>query len=71
MIIMSDQERTRRHEEEDSEGTPQMEEMGTETLVRNRREVEELLRAGDDIINRVISGDSTAFLAAGQQQGGQ
>lgn len=31
----------------------------------------ELIAAGDEAINRALSGDSEAFLAANRQQGGQ
>ena len=68
---MSERERTRRHDDSDPSCEQGGEGSGEEGLARKRREVEELLRAGDDIINRVISGDSAAFLAAGQQPGGQ
>lgn len=36
-----------------------------------RAEANELLAAGDDAINRVLSGNSEAFLLANRQQGGQ
>lgn len=36
-----------------------------------RREGEEFLAAGDEAINRALSGDSQAFLTASRQQGGQ
>ena len=40
--------------------------------LRERRQAgEELLAAGDAIINRTLSGNSQAFLAANRQQGGQ
>ena len=34
-------------------------------------DAERLLAAGDEAIDRVLSGDSQAFLAANQQTGGQ
>ena len=68
---MSERERRRHHDNSDPSCEPGPEGSGDEGLTRRRREVDDLLRAGDDIINRVISGDSAAFLAAGQQQGGQ
>jgi hypothetical protein len=40
--------------------------------LRQRRQAgEDLLAAGDAIINRSLSGNSEAFLAANRQQGGQ
>lgn len=36
-----------------------------------RASARELLRAGDEAINRVLSGDSVRFLQANRQQGGQ
>ena len=68
---MSDQERRRHNAESDPSCEPGPEGSNEGELTQKRREVDDLLRAGDDIINRVISGDSAAFLAAGQQQGGQ
>ncbi len=68
---MSDRERRRHHEPNDPSCESGPEGSSEEGLTQKRREVNELLRAGDDIINRVLSGDSAAFLAAGQQQGGQ
>jgi len=68
---MSEQERRRHHDNSDPSCEQGPEDSGSENLTRQRREVDDLLRAGDDIINRVISGDSASFLAAGQQQGGQ
>lgn len=68
---MSERERRRLHDDGEPSGGQGSEGSGTEELIRQRREVDELLRAGDDIISRVISGDSAAFLTAGQQQGGQ
>lgn len=68
---MSDRERRRLRDDSNPQRDQEPEGAGGEGLTGRRREVEELLRAGDDIINRVISGDSAAFLAAGQQQGGQ
>jgi hypothetical protein len=42
-------------------------------LAEERGAAEELLRAGDEIIDRIMTGDtrSRAFLLAGRQQGGQ
>ena len=68
---MSERERRRQNDSSDPSCEQDPEESGNEGLTRQRREVDDLLRAGDDIINRVLSGDSAAFLAAGQQQGGQ
>lgn len=68
---MSERERRRHNDNSDPSCEQGPEEAGNEGLTRQRREVDDLLRAGDDIINRVLSGDSAAFLAAGQQQGGQ
>ena len=68
---MSDRERRRLHDDSDPSAGQGPEGSDTEGLIRQRREVDELLRAGDDIISRVISGDSAAFLTSGQQQGGQ
>ena len=36
-----------------------------------RREMEALFNAGDEAIQRGLSGDSEGFLTAGRQQGGQ
>jgi hypothetical protein len=36
-----------------------------------RQAGEDFLRAGDDAINRALSGNSEAFLAANRQQGGE
>lgn len=68
---MSERERRRLHDDGEPSGSQGPEGSETEGLTRQRREVDELLRAGDDIISRVISGDSAAFLTSGQQQGGQ
>ncbi len=68
---MSERERKRHRDESDPSCEQGPEGSSEEGLTRKRREVDDLLRAGDDIINRVVSGDSAAFLAAGQQQGGQ
>jgi hypothetical protein len=38
---------------------------------RIREAGEAFLKAGDDAINRALSGNSEAFLAAGRQQGGE
>ena len=40
-------------------------------LERIRQEGADLLTAADEAINRALSGDSEAFLAANRQQGGQ
>ena len=40
-------------------------------LERLRREGDDLLAAGDDAIDRALSGDSQTFNAAVRQQGGQ
>jgi hypothetical protein len=40
-------------------------------LRQHRQAGEELLAAGDAIINRALSGNSQAFLLANRQQGGQ
>lgn len=68
---MSERERRRLHNDGGPTGGQPPEGSDTEGLTRQRREVDELLRAGDDIISRVINGDNAAFLTAGQQQGGQ
>lgn len=44
---------------------------GAGQLRQQRQAGEELLAAGDEIINRALSGNSQAFLAANRQQGGQ
>ncbi len=36
-----------------------------------RKAAEELLRAGDEAIDRALSGDSEAFLRASRQEGGE
>lgn len=40
-------------------------------LTRRRQAGEDLLAAGEAIINRALSGNSEAFLTANRQQGGQ
>ena len=42
-----------------------------EELARLRQTGEEFLRAGDEAIRRALSRDSTEFLAAARQLGGQ
>ena len=42
-----------------------------DNLERMRLAAEELLTAGGDAINRALSNDSEAFLAATKQQGGE
>lgn len=57
------------HEQEQQNppsGTP-----AGENLDRLREAAELLLAAGGDAINRALSGNSEAFLAANRQQGGQ
>ncbi len=44
---------------------------GGSTLTRRRQAGEDLLAAGEAIINRALSGNSEAFLTANRQQGGQ
>lgn len=58
-----------RHEEERHAGT------GGASGTPNQRSIgddaESLLAAGDDAIERALSGDSTAFLRSHRQSGGQ
>jgi len=57
------------HEQEPqnpSSGTP-----ASDNLDALREAAERLLAAGDDAINRALSGNSEAFLEANRQQGGQ
>lgn len=44
---------------------------GGEGLAAARDEAERLFAAGDEAIERALSGDSEAFLAANRQRGGQ
>jgi hypothetical protein len=44
---------------------------GGDPLAGARVEIEALLQAGDEAINRALSGDSAAFLRATKQEGGQ
>lgn len=44
---------------------------GVDPLAGARVELEALLQAGDEAINRALSGDSAAFLRATKQEGGQ
>ncbi len=44
---------------------------GGGNLPELRRQAEQLLSAGDEAIQRALSGDSERFLRANRQQGGQ
>lgn len=45
--------------------------VGGNPLAGARGEIEALLQAGDEAIQRALSGDSAAFLRATRQEGGQ
>jgi len=45
--------------------------MPSQSLNHTREAAERFLAAGDDAINRALSGNSEDFLAANRQQGGQ
>ncbi len=53
----------------DPDGAPDVPESGN--LGNLRQSGQDLLNAADDAINRALSGDSEAFLAANRQMGGQ
>jgi len=65
--------RQRRNDEDRDEpgGDPAGGGPGAGDLEGLRREADELLSAGDEAINRALSRDSRAFLAASRQRGGQ
>ncbi len=48
-----------------------LESSGGGRLPEMRRQAEQLLSAGDEAIQRALSGDSERFLRANRQQGGQ
>ena len=58
-----------------SDDTPHHPHSGEEadegSLLEVRRSANDLLHAGDDAINRALSGDSELFLRANRQDGGQ
>jgi hypothetical protein len=60
-----DDEERQQHQPDGSGGSP------GEGLAHMRQAGEDFLRAGDDAINRALSGNSEAFLAANRQQGGE
>jgi len=62
----STDERHRQHAQPAASGDP-----AGDDINRMREAGEAFLRAGDDAINRALSGNSEAFLAAGRQQGGE
>ena len=68
---MSDRERRRINDDNSSNCDQGNAGSDGSSLARKRRQVDDLLNAGDDIISKVINGDSAAFLSAGQQEGGQ
>jgi hypothetical protein len=61
----------RRPEVEVERQTPPDDPVGGDPLNGARVEIEALLQAGDEAINRALSGDSAAFLRATKQEGGQ
>jgi hypothetical protein len=65
---METNERSRQiqRQDADSAGTQKTGDLGN-----LRQAGEDLLNAADDAINRALSGDSEAFLAANRQMGGQ
>ena len=62
-----------RRRDEVLRGTPgeAAEASGSGGLPELRRQAEQLLSAGDEAIQRALSGDSERFLRANRQQGGQ
>jgi hypothetical protein len=63
-------DRREQHVEHRRQG-PSSEVSGGDNLTRLRREAGDILAAGNDAIDRALSGDSEAFLRANRQQGGQ
>lgn len=63
-------ERTNDEHNQEQQNTPSVTPAG-ENLDSLREDAERLLAAGDDAINRALSGNSEAFLVANRQQGGQ
>ena len=62
--------RQRQHQESEQREAP-AEEPPAEGLDAVRAEVERFLAAGDDAIERALSGDSIDFLDSTRQEGGQ
>ncbi len=60
-----------RNEREEESRNPSGSEGGSGQLSELRQAAEELLAAGAEAINRTLSNDSEAYLAATRQQGGQ
>jgi hypothetical protein len=61
----------RERNREEREAPPAAEGGGPTGQGELRDEAERLLAAGGDLIERALSQDSTAFLAANRQEGGQ
>lgn len=65
--------RRRSHEDEQEQGPQNCARSGSASggLSEMQQAGEAFLNAGDDAINRALSGDSEAFLASGRQQSGE
>jgi len=66
-MIPGERTENRREEQQNDPPGPS----GGSPLTLRRQAGEDLLAAGEAIINRALSGNSEAFLAANRQQGGQ
>ncbi|MFN7956619.1 MAG: hypothetical protein U0610_33250 [bacterium] len=64
-------ERERRREHSGTGGPPSGADDGAGALDAARAAGDRLLAAGQDIVRRVLSGNSEQFLAASRQEGGQ
>ena len=63
--------RRRSHEDDREQGSSVPGGPASDGLSEIRQAGEDFLKAGDDAINRAMSANSEAFLAANRQQGGQ
>ena len=69
---MSEQERRRNNQNQGGPGSsPESPDQNSEELENQRRAGNDLLSAGDAIIQGLLSGNSQTFLRNSQQRGGQ
>ncbi len=67
---MSEQERRINRQDQGDSG-PESSGSNSDELVNRRQDGDDLLRAGDAIIEGLLSGNSLAFLQNNEQRGGQ